>query len=125
MSDQDTDRSQPDDPPPPPTTVVGEIKPAPVVAHNVWVGISRGDLILAHFFADHYAPPERWVIRRHEGNIVTQIPDDLHVVREYVATLVIPSSHVRDIAARLTAAADAIDSAHAATSAQEVEAPDE
>lgn len=127
MSDQDTDRSPSKDSPPLPATVVGEIKPTPVVAHNVWVGISGGHLILAHFFADHYAPPGRWVMRTDDEKTVTQVPDDLHVVREYVATLAIPSSHVREIAARLTNAADAIDSArvHAARLAQEVEAPDE
>ena len=49
-------------------------------------------------------------MRTDDEKTVTQVPDDLHVVREYVATLAIPSSHVREIAARLTNAADAIDS---------------
>ena len=57
MSDQDTDRSPSKDSPPLPATVVGEIKPTPVVAHNVWVGISGGHLILAHFFAGSLCSP--------------------------------------------------------------------
>lgn len=126
MSDQEAEQAAEEAPPLPPT-VVGEIRPTPVVAHNVWVAISGGHLILAHFFADHYAPPGRWVTRTEEGKIVTEVPDTLQNVREYVATLVIPPSHVREIAARLTNAADAIDSAnaHAARLAKEAESSGE
>ncbi|MCY4574893.1 MAG: hypothetical protein OXF01_19135 [Gemmatimonadetes bacterium] len=127
MSDQEADRSPKETPPPLPSTIVGEIRPTPVVAHNVWVGISGGHLVLAHFFADHYAPPVKWAWHSDEMGTVTEVPDELHIVREYVATLAIPPSHVREIAARLIGAADAIDraNAHAARLAQEAETSDE
>ena len=74
--------------------------------------MTNGDLVVASFFADYYAPPDAWQGGYSDDGAITHTPEgEPYVVRAYVAHLLIPYRNVRKIARRLVDAAEAVEQA--------------